>query len=50
MFKLSVPISSATVNKETLPKYVDYIKRGNIDRVFLCGMGELYDEEQKRNY
>ena len=47
MFKLSVPISSATVNKETLPKYVDYIKRGNIDRVFLCGMGELYDEEAR---
>ena len=42
MFKLSVPISIATVNKESLPIYLDYVKKCDIKRVFICGMGEIY--------
>ena len=44
MFKLSVPMSIKTYNEKTLPTYLEYVKKCNINRVFLCGLGEIYDE------
>ena len=44
MFKLSVPKSIKTYNEKTLPTYLEYVKKCNINRVFLCGLGEIYDE------
>ena len=46
MFKLSVPMSVKTFNDETLPTYIEYVKKCNIQRVFLCGLGEIYDESE----
>ena len=44
MLKLSVPISMATVNERSLPIFLDYLKKCDAERVFLCGMGEIYSE------
>ena len=44
MFKLSVPMSIKNFNEKTLSTYVDHIKKCKVQRVFLCGMGEIYDE------
>jgi len=40
--KLSVPISLKTITKETLPVYLEQIKKCKAKRVFLCGFGNIY--------
>ena len=47
MFKTSVPISMSTINEKTLPTYIDYVKKCDIKRVFICGMGEIYDQNSR---
>ena len=45
MFKLSIPMSIGTINEDTLPIYLDYVKKCKAERVFLCGMGEIYTDD-----
>ena len=45
MYKLSVPISYPTVNDETLPVYLDYFRKCGAERVFLCAVGLVYNED-----
>lgn len=42
MYKISVPISMSQINKQTLPVYLEHLRKCNADRVFLCGIGNIY--------
>ena len=48
MFKLSVPISTKTVNANNREIYLRQLKEAGVDRVFLCGIGEPADEVPRR--
>ena len=41
----AVPIVFRTVNKESLPIYLKQLKACDVKRVFLCGVGEMYFED-----
>lgn len=45
MLKLSVPISLTTINDKTLSVYLDYVKKCDAKRVFLCGVKEIYMDD-----
>lgn len=45
MFKLSVPLYVPTITDENLYIYLDQLKQCKVDRVFLCGVGEVFQED-----
>ena len=49
MHKISVPISLSEINNETLPVYLEDLRKCKADRVFLCGLGNIY-MKTGRNY
>ena len=50
MYKISIPISMNTLlDGEDLPRYLDDVRRCGAERVFLCGMGNIYTKNG-RNY
>lgn len=42
MYKISIPISMTTVNEQTLPIYLSDLKKCRAERVFLCGIDNVY--------
>lgn len=48
MFKLSVPISTKTINKDNREIYLKQIREAGVDRIFLCGVGEPVEEIPER--
>lgn len=45
MYKLSVPLYIPTMTDENLHIYLDQVKRCKVDRVFLCGVGEVFQKD-----
>lgn len=48
MFKLSVPISTKTLNKSNREKYLKQLREAGVQRIFLCGVGAIADEVPER--
>lgn len=42
MHKIAIPISMSQVNENTLPIYLEHLRRCKAQRVFLCGIGNIY--------
>lgn len=42
MYKTSMPISMTTVNERTLPIYLEQLKQCQAERVFICGIDNVY--------
>ena len=42
MYKTSMPISMTTVNERTLPIYLEQLKQCHAERVFICGIDNVY--------
>ena len=50
MYKVSIPISMTTLlNEECFSRYLDDIRRCGAQRVFICGIGNIY-MKTGRNY
>lgn len=47
MYQLTVPISMNTLNEATLPIYLDAVRRCGAKRVFLGGLGYIYDQNTR---
>ena len=45
MFKLSVPLYVPTITDENLHIYLEQVKACKVDRVFLCGVGEVFQKD-----
>lgn len=45
MYKLSVPVSIQTMNKKSLPIFVEEFRRAEVSRVFLCGLIPFYKKD-----
>ena len=45
MSKIAVPISMTTVNERTLPIYLEQFRKCRAERVFICGIDNVYTED-----
>ena len=49
MYKISVPIALESISdgdmRGSLEKYLDYFKKGNIERVFVCCLSPVYSDK-----
>ena len=50
MYKVAIPVSLTTLlNEESFPRYLDDVRRCGAQRVFICGIGNIY-MKTGRNY
>ncbi|MBQ8742738.1 MAG: hypothetical protein IJZ03_05170 [Clostridia bacterium] len=49
MYKVTVPISMNSVNLENMHIYLELAKKCKVDRVLICGMGDIYSENSNIN-
>ncbi len=47
MRKLCVPVSLNSITKDNIGVYIDSMKASGVERVFLCGIGEVYIENRR---
>ena len=47
MYKLNLPISMNTINKHTLPIYIEQAKKCKANRIFIGGMGTIYAKNSR---
>ena len=47
MYKLNLPISMNTINKHTLPIYIEQAKKCKANRIFIGGMGTIYTKNSR---
>ena len=47
MRKLCVPISLNSITKDNIGVYIASVKASGVERVFLCGIGEVYMKERR---
>ncbi len=45
MYKLAVPININTFTKGSQREYLDSLKQCNVQRVFICGLGNIYESD-----